>query len=349
MNFGRAGVFKALNAAKGGGDRMKKGIKAALSVVYALIALLLLAVHPQISSQKQVPNTPPPASISILYREADSVLLATCMRLTGDEEEPLAARFCVDKVLDGAAEEGDVITLPLEASAGVRYLLYLRNTENGQELVTEAPIPVDSGSVVYGNEIVSIESIAEDMERQRRIIPIPSGSYFYGSLETLAPACDEIVIARVLSASGPVDTVCRSVKKGESTLSTFGVVFVRLKVENGFYGSLSYGDKLDVVITPYNAIPVTNATDLTPMTADAPPMLTPEVGSAYIFFLKKGGDSKTPRYFPINPYEGCVMLVGSSVIHPYYNDALKGVDDLAGFSERLRELMRPVPDETPEP
>ncbi len=328
---------------------MKNAVRTALCAVYALVLLLLLTVHPQISSRKEVPNTPPPAALSMLYREADIVLLATCMRITGEETEPVSARFCVDKVLDGAAEEGEVMTLPVKADAGVRYLLYIKNVDGARELVTDSPIPVDSGSIVYDNEIVSIESIAEDMARQRRIISIPSGSYYYGSLDTLAPACDEIVIARVISAAGPTPAVCRSVKKGESTLSTFDVVFVRLKVENGFYGSLSYGDKLDAVITPYNAIPVTNATDLAPMTADAPPMLTPEVGSAYIFFLIKGGDSKSVRYFPVNPYEGCVMLVGSSVIHPYYNDALKGVDDLAGFSEKLRALLAPVPDETPAP
>lgn len=328
---------------------MKKALKAALLAVYALAALVLLAVHPSISSQKQVSNDPPPAALSMLYREADTVLLATCMRLTGEEAEQVAARFCVDKVLDGAAEEGDVITLAAEATAGVRYLLYIKNTDNGRELVSGSPIPVDSGNVIYENEVVSIESISEDMARQRKIIAIPSGLYFYGSLESLAPACDEIVIARVLSASEPTGTVCRSVMKGESTLSTLGMVFVRLKVENGFYGSLSYGDKLDVAIAPYNAIPVVNATDLTPMTADAPPVLTPQVGSAYIFFLIRGEDKKTVRYFPVNPYEGCVLLVGSSVIHPYYNDALKGIDDLAGFSARLRELMLPAPDETPAP
>ena len=321
-----------------------KAVRISLLALLALAVLFAVSVSLPLSGAEEDPDPAPPASVSTLYREADRVLVATCMRETAKEDGSFVSRFRVNSVFDGAASEGDNVSLECEAVIGRTYLLYLRNGDAGETLLTEAPLPVDKDSVTIDGETVSLKSIEQDIARQRKILVIPSGSYYYGSLETLAAECDDIVVARVLSVSDPTETVCRSVTKGESTSSTMNIVFVRIRVENGFYGGLVYGNKLEVAIMPYNAIPVLNSTDLSPMTADAPPVLTPEVGSTYIFFLVRSEDRKELRFFPVNPYEGCVLLVGSSVIHPYYNDALKGLDDLAGFSEKLRAIMTPPAD-----
>lgn len=134
-------------------------------------------------------------------------------------------------------------------------------------------------------------------------------------------------------------TVCRSTGNGESTVNTLEQVFVRARVENPLFSGFKSGNKVDIVIEPHDVKPVINATDLTQKKVNTPPESTPTVGKVYIFFLVKSDDAKNNRFFTVNPYEGYVLLIGDSIIHPYYNNAFQQINDLGRFSELLRKAL----------
>ena len=323
---------------------MKKSKK----ILAAILALLILV---SVSVQLPLPETAdrdnsselPPASVSILYREAEKILVCTCIRTTEEEEEPTVSRFSVDSVLDGAAEAGQTFELNEHAELGAEYLVYLakpsEQPEEGgsaERLVTEL-IPIENGRIFYRGETCSIESVERDIKIQRKILTVPSQSFFYDSFERL-------VTARVLSVSEPIETQCRSVDGGESTLSTQEQMFASISVLNGLYGELKCGEKLKVVISPYNARPVINETDLTTKTVEAPPTTGPKEGSVYIFFLLRSEDAKSDYYFTVNPYEGYVLFVGNTITRPYYNDAIRDINDIKRFSVKLKEVFMPEPE-----
>jgi hypothetical protein len=322
-----------------GGKGMAKRILAVI-----LLALIIAAAAVRFPAAESEPNGAeeiPPASVSRLYREADRILLAACTRTTEEDDGSFKSRFLVKEALEGSARLNEFITLPVSALSGEMYLLYLKAGDNGETLVSSEPFMVKDGAVICENETCSIESVRKDIERQRRILTVPAQSLFYGDIASLAEACDEIVVARVLSVDGPTETVCRAESKGESTISTLEQVFLRIKVENGLFGELRYGDKLSVVLSPYYTRPVINAATLTPKTVDPPPASNPKAGSVYIFFLIKSEDSKSDYYFTVNPYEGYVLLIGNDISHPYYNEAFREVHDIKRFSELLRAAMEP--------
>ncbi len=314
-------------------------VKAALAGLMAFAVLFAAAVKlplPDMRASSLVP-TPPPAAISRLWREAERIVIAVCMRVRQNEYGVSTARFRVDGSIEGGDEPGDVITLPCEATPGVRYLLYIAGAEQDGEikLLGGKPIPVEGANALYEGELFSMEGLIKDIERQRSILTVPSQSFFYGSIDALDMACDEIVVARVISASEPVETLCRSAEGGESTLITAEEVFLRIKVENALMGRLKYGDMLSVVIEPYNIRPVVNAVALAPKTVPTPPEAAPQEGGVYLFFLIRSIDKKADFYFTVNPYEGYARLLGSALLHPYYNIALRETNDLTHFVSRL--------------
>ena len=317
---------------------LKRVLAALVALAVLTAAFVRFPLPDRIAAARQ--ETPPPAALSRLYRESDMILIATCMRTAVSAEGVSTSRFRADSVLDGQFAAGDMLSLTAEATPGAQYLLYVAKPEQGgenpraYELLTEAPLPVEGGSVLYGGELWGVTGIVEDIERQHSILTVPSQSVFYESIDELRAACDEIVIGRVVRASEPTPTLCRSAENGESTLSTIEQVFLTVKVENGLNGGLAYGEKLNVVIEPYNSRPVINAVDLKPKTVKAPPESVPQEGSVYIFFLCRSEDKKSSYYFTVNPYEGCVRLIGNSIIHPYYNKVFTATNDLKRFLER---------------
>lgn len=323
-----------------------KTVKYFLFALLAIAVFLTAAVDTSLRSAAEDKNASasPPSSMSVLYREAKGILLATCMRISADHLERTVSRFHIDRVLEGNYNEGDTVSVIADSVAGQKYILYITDSSSPDQqelsLITETPIPVsESGFISYDGASFSLESLSADIERQKRILTIPSSYYYYSSFETLASACDEIIIGRVVNVSEPVDTLCRSGINGESTLSTLSIITVTVKVENGFYGSLSYGERLSLALSPQNSISIINAADLNPMTAEAPSFITPLQGNTYIFFLKKSEDLKRKDYFTVNPYEGSVLLIGDNMIHPFYNEALSGINSLQAFSKRMNEVF----------
>lgn len=329
-----------------------RALKRIAAVLMLLLILFAVSVGLPLPDDRSDPNETelPPASVSLLYRDAEKIVISTCMRTANPDAGRPLATFRVDEVLDGAAEAGSTFDIAAEAQLGGRYLFYLApGEEDGEDyrIMTGQPVPVNGGTAEFENAVCSIESIKRDIEEQRKILTVPSQSFFYGEFSALANACDEIVAARVLSVSEPTDIPCRSVGGGESTFSTQKQVFIRIKVENGFFGGLRYGDKLDVVLSPYNGRPVINATDLTPKIVDAHSAHGPKAGSRYVFFLLRSEDVKSDYYFMVNPYEGYVALSGNAISHPYYNEAFSEINDLRVFSDRLRDALFP-PEPSPE-
>ena len=334
----------ALRPERGTGMSIVKRLLLCLLAAALVLGISLYLPLPDRTNEPRQED-PPPAAISIRYRDAEKILLATCMRITQTEDGAAAARFTVDEALVGGDEEGATLTAVMNAEPGRQYLLHLKWQEPQEETGRAVLVPVAEGLITVENGIASLdgqsctlESIREDIRRQKKVLTVPSQKFFYNDFASLAAACDEVVICRVLSVSEPTETVCRSTQKGESTLSTLEQVFLRVRVENGLYGSLPYGEKLDVVLEPYYVRPVINATDLTAKTVKYPPESLPRVGCVYIFFLQRSEDVKSDIYFTVNPYEGYVLLIGDRLIHPYYNRAMDEMNDLKLFAERLKKL-----------
>lgn len=321
-------------------------LKRIFAAVLAAAVIFVAAVRLPLPDRRAADRAEetPPAALSRLFREADHIILCTCVSAEGADTETPTSRFRAEEFLEGEDKILYLFYLPVAAVKAKRFLVYLEDTvkedgSSGIKLMTDAPLPVENGRVEFEDSVCSVESIRRDIERQRKILTVPAQSFYYSGLEGLARACDEIVIGRVLTVGEPTVTPCRSVEKGEVTLFNQEQVFADIKVENGFYGSMRYGDRISVVVSPYDARPVINANDLSPRVFDSLPAASPKAGNVYLFFLIKSEDEKSLYYFTVNPYEGFVRVIGNNVVSPYYNEALSDIGDLRVFAEKLRAIL----------
>ena len=280
------------------------------------------------------------------YREASDIVLATCSLQYRSASGNAVSRFTVDKVYDGTLSVGDSITLSGGAKVGESYLLYLgqgggadyAEDEAGFVSVTDQLISVRGDTAYCGGESYSLSSIIDDLSEQRSVLTIPAQSFYYNDLTELINACDDVVLCRVIGVEGPYSTRCRSNEKGETVLSTVEQTFLTLKVENGFGGEHSYGDRLRVAISPEHMQSVINAGDLSSVHFGSP-IKMPEEGGDYLFFLLHSEDAKSDCCFAVNPYQGCIELDGDRLIRPYYNTAFIGIvslDEFAGLLARIQ-------------
>ena len=276
------------------------------------------------------------------YREASDIVLATCSLVYRSAGGGEVSRFIVDKVYDGALKVGETIALGREAEIGASYLLYLgkgggadyAEDEAGFVSVTDELISVEGDTAYCAGVSCPLSDIIADIAEQRSVLTIPAESFYYTDLTELIRACDEIALCRVTAVEGPYATQCRSDVKGESVTSTVDQYYVTLTVENGFGGVHSYGNGIRVAISPDHAQSVINAQDLTARQYNTPVKM-PRIGQYYIFFLVRSGDNKSDCYFAVNPYQGYIELREDTLVRPYYNEALTGVESLSEFAEIL--------------
>lgn len=315
--------------------------KRLIAALLCCIILFFAAVRLPVPEKNRIVEDEelPPASISRLYRDAGSIILCECVYVLPEGESFSGSLYIIKEVIDGSVEKDRLIRLPIEAQPGTEYLLYLYQEGDTVKLMTEQPIPVVDGMVTLENESCSYQSVVRDIERQKKILTIPSQSFYYGEFEALVAACDEIAACRVLSISDPTETVCRSGDKGESTLSTMNQVFVTLKVETGYSGRLVRGDSIEAALSPLDAVPIINARDLSPKNAEVPEQHWLESGGTYIFFLLRSTDQKSAYYFLVNPFEGYVPVRGGKLTPPEYNESFAGIKELGEFNKKLREVF----------
>lgn len=286
------------------------------------------------------------ASMHRSYREASDIVLATCSLNYTSASGQEVSRFTVSSVYAGGMAAGDTFTLSCDASVGVSYLLYLgrgggadyAEDESGFVSVSEELITVEGDTARCAGVSYSLSSIIEDFDEQRSVLTVPAQSFYYGDLASLAAACDDVALCRVISVDGPYATQCRSDVKGESISSTSNIIYVTLQTENSFGGRHSYGDIIKVAIAPARTQSVINEEDLSSVTYSSPVKL-PAVGGHYVFFLAHSSDAKSDYHFAVNPYQGYVELVEDSIVRPYYNTALDGVYTLEALAARLSELF----------
>jgi len=291
-------------------------------------------------------NAEPAPSIHRSYREASSIVLATCTLSYRASSGGQMSRFRVDTAYAGALSEGDEFSLASRAVVGQSYLLYLgeggganyAEDETGFVCVTDELITVRDGIASLGGVNYSLSAIMEDLASQREVLNVPAQSFYYNNLEDLFTACDDIVIAAVTKVEGPVPTLCRSDEKGESVISTTEQTFVSATVLNGLGGVHSYGDNIKAVFSPARKLSIINATNLEAVSFGSEPA-APKEGEVYIFFLLRSKDAKSDYCFAVNPYQGCVLLEGDDVVRPYYNTALQGISSLEDFAALLNEHM----------
>ncbi len=319
-------------------------VRKILAALLAAAVIFIAAVDLSLPERRLVPkrSAPPPAAVSMMYREADIIILANCTRVSHPDGGAVRARFTVESSPQGNAAKGTAFSLNTEAAAGQRYLLYLNKLESSgaepaYELIEGGIMPVTDGVVVFSGEKFTLESVLADIKRQQSILTVPAAEFYYNDFDSLVDACDEIIVGRVLKVSEPQSTVCRSSLKGESTLNTLDEIFMEVRIENPLYTDLAAGETISVVLEPYYVRPVTNAQDLSTKKVPVPPEGTPEAGEVYVFFLMRSADKKSGMYFTVNPYQGYVLLVGNTMIHPYYNEAFERINDLRRFAALLRE------------
>lgn len=317
-----------------------KVLKTVLSVVFLIAILFVFSFEIKESADNEPLIPALPASLSKLFRDADLIAVATCLLNTLSADDDIPTGFRIDRTVYGRASSGEVIKVDASADAGRKYLLYLKKSDPSDtvySVLTQDPIPFTDNAATYESVSFPIESILKDIERQEKILTIPSKFYYYDDFHALITSCDEVILGRVISVSKPTATLCRSEAKGETTQSSMNMVFVRIKVENSFSDSFEYGDFIKMVLAPYNSIPIINDTDLTPITSSSPYFNVPSVGNTYVFFLIKGEDKKRDDYFTVNPYEGYVLILKNEIIRPYYNYALKNISDLDTLSMMMKQ------------
>lgn len=282
------------------------------------------------------------------YRDASLVVSGTCIQSHVNAEGENCYDLCIEQVLAGQAQPGDVIHCTSVMSVGQDYLLYLTQGEDmphtedmlGYDLVSSEPFSLSQGKVFYGGQSVDLDVLLQDMAELDAMISAPSGFYYYDELDALVQAADDIFIGRVDKAPALKDTKFRSQDNGTTVEHTLPASVVSVTAYGGIKGALKYGDQLQLLHAPAMNADVVNAATLTaePYTEAQAPKL--QQGGIYLFFTLKGPDSKQHYNFLINPMQGFVPVDGDTLSVPMGNRAMYKIERLDMAVKAIRKALQ---------
>jgi len=280
------------------------------------------------------------------YRNANLIVSGSCAGSHINSSGETCYDLSVTTVYAGDAAAGDTIHVPDPMNKGEKYLLFL---EEGQDVnysedtagysLEGAPKQIVDNEVIWDGKRLSLQEFRQEIQQLASVISAPAPVYYYDSLAGLAAAADDILIGRVQNLPGIKDLNFSIRNSGTVEKSQYAASVVTIEVYGVMKGALSYGDTLQMVFSPDRVGSMLDAATLTHMetTADQTPFL--QQGGVYVFFLAKGPDAKQPYYFPVNPVQGYVSLIGDALHVCSANAPLQSYQKLPALADALQNAQ----------
>lgn len=292
------------------------------------------------------------------YREASLVAVGECIGSYADASGETINDIRITEVLAGDAAVGDIVhCLNNAMQPGQSYMVYLKTGEDVYhaedekrfELLGGDPILLVDNELILGNSRISLNSVKTDVAALDSVINNVPQMYYYEDLRALVDASDEIFIGKVNYLPNFSSLQFNTRSNGASIESKMPACVATIISYGSIKGALNYSDQIKLVYSPAMVRDVLDDLTLTAFSLgkNTLPKLSEE--GVYLFFLVKGPDEKQNYYFPINPVEGYVELMGNKPMPATSNELLSAYDDLSGLVTDIKNVMnqRPYAADTP--
>lgn len=290
------------------------------------------------------------SDVQRIYKNATLVVMGKCMQAHINSDGDTCYDLCIEEVIAGTAEVGDVIHCTQGTMKdGETYLLYLAEGEDAYhtedmphyKLLSDEPLLVsENGTVAFSGMQLSLSEIRSDMERMNAVITAPASTYYYKALENLIDAADEIFIGRVKSVPEIQDMAFRAQKDGTIVENTLPAAIAQVEAYGVLKGALNYGDVVKLVYSPAMSANIVDATTLQALSYGEQNVPALEEEAVYLFFLTQSPDAKQDYRFSINPMQGYVRVDQEDRVQvSYVNRALLGYKTLDSLVEAIRAFM----------
>ncbi len=285
------------------------------------------------------------ADVRQSYRSASLVVAGECIEKLGSGSDT-RSRIHINEVIAGSAGVGDDVLVKGSYEPGREYLLYLAEGEdvNYAEDVIEYvstsadSFVIDGDNVEYGGASISLTEFEKEMDEVSRVITAPSVNYYYGSLESLVNASENIFIGYVNSVSAAAKTTFRTQDGGSTVEKKAAAVRLSVSVYGSIKGDMSYGSTIEIVNVPSVCESMTDAETLQPRPMSPADSVALQDGATYIFFLTADPDPKQDYCFAVNPIQGWAVLDGDTLRVSEKNGALSGYSDLSALVEDINKI-----------
>ena len=318
---------------------------------YALLACFLLISCAAPAASVSVSSTGSEervlSDVRTQYRNAKLIVAGICTGSHIDTAGETCYDLSVTKVYAGRAAVGDAIHCASNSmNMGESYLLFLQegpdvnySEDTSGYTLDGQPRQIVDNEVIWDGKRLSLQEFQSEIQQLGSIISAPAPVYYYDSLNGLAAAADNVFIGRVQSLPQAEDMAFSIRNGGTVEKLQYSSSIATIEVYGVMKGALSYGDTLQMVMSPGRVDSTLDSSTLTHMdfTAGQTPFL--QQGGVYVFFLIKGPDVKQPYFFPVNPVQGYVALIGDTLHVCKANAPLQGYIKLPALADAIQRVQ----------
>jgi len=320
--------------------------KLANMAAIALCAILLLIGSGL--SAKGVGNDQLMAAARQGYRGASLVASGVCVDSFVDQTGGSRCAMEITEVLAGSAQAGARISVSGSFTVGEEYLLYLAHGEDvpyaEDELsyvsVSEKNFTLSGDKVAYGDSSARLADIKGDIEALKTIVSMPSTTYFYDTLASLASGCENVFIGRVERISGFRNVQLRSQAGGTTIEKKLPAADVTIDAYGSVKGYVPYHSTLTMIYAPSMCSSMVNAGTLEPVAMGQGDVMSLQEGATYLFFMGESPDAKQSYAFPINPVQGWVRVDGDALRASEANGVMRAYTDLNDLVSILSKVAK---------
>lgn len=328
---------------------MGKGLR----FLSALFICLLLSACAAPATKNVVVSSPAAeerllSDLRTQYRNASLIVAGECIGSHIDASGNTCYDLLVKKVYAGNAAIDDIVHCASgPMNKGESYLLFLGQGQDvnyaedivGYTLLSEAPKPIVDSEVIWDGKRISLAALQQEIAALASVVSAPAPVYYYDSLSKLAASSEEIFIGKVTSLPQMKDTAFSIRNGGAVERAQYSAAIATVEAYGVMKGALSYGDRIDMVVSPDRMNSMLDAATLQHVELPASQAPSLRLGGVYVFFLMKGPDSKQPYYFSINPLQGFVPLSGDMLNAPVQNAAIRPYNKLASLVQALKAVQ----------
>lgn len=288
------------------------------------------------------------SDVRVQYRNASLVVSGVSEGSHMDSTGALCYDISALEVFAGDAQVGDKIHCSSHAmQQGEQYLLFLSEGEDvhyaedtlGYEVLSDTLMPIQDNEALLDGKRLSLDTLRKELEELGSIINAPAPVYYYDTVAGLAEAADEIFIGRVAAIS-PMENRDFSIRHGGSVEKVqYDAEIATVETYGAIKGAFSYGQRIELLLSPNRIVGMLDATTLQPMNYSAGDAARLQENGIYLFFLINGPDSKQPYFFTVNPIQGFASYVGEDIYANGYNKPLRAYSKMAPLVLDLQQAL----------
>lgn len=291
-------------------------------LIICMLALILVGLFLVSCTVPNLPTLPAKvdtgdkeiSEVKLFYRSSNLIVAGKSVRkhtvTDQDGKESNCTDIIISRVLAGNETLGGIIHVPdIDIKQYNEYLFFLESVDGNFRLLTEKPLQVVDGRVIWTNgTLIALNELQDEFDELANIVVAPSVNYFFDDIYDLMDYVDDIFYATVTSTGKLNNKTIRLERRGLSIESNPTAAQVELYIDDVVKGSVLPGTAVELLYL-YDKEPalVNHATmkQIDSIVTDVTYLIS---GERYVFFTLKSSDEKQNELFMVNPYQGAIRI-----------------------------------------